>query len=138
MKSLLTATALFEFTTGVVLESDPSAASRLLLGTPLDSPAALVITRVLGAALIAIGAGCWFTRDRADAGLLAALLLYNLGAVAVLVDARIGLGLSGLALWPAVILHAALAVWCLACLRTARRDQKSADSWEGEAPAGPG
>ena len=45
------------------------------------------------------------------------MLMYNIVATAVLAFAGIGLGLHGVALWPAVILHAAMALWCLACLR---------------------
>jgi len=99
----------------------PSLVVSLLLGTSLDAPAALVVARVGGAALLAIGVACWLARNdqqsRAATGLVAALLLYNIAAVAVLIYAGTGLSLSGIGLWPAVVLHAALAIWCVACLR---------------------
>jgi hypothetical protein len=45
------------------------------------------------------------------------MVVYNISAVAVLAYAGIGFGLHGAALWPAVALHAAMTVWCIACLR---------------------
>jgi hypothetical protein len=45
------------------------------------------------------------------------MLLYDVAVVAVLAFAGIGLGLHGVALWPAVVLHAVMTVWCVACLR---------------------
>jgi len=90
-----------------------------------DTPAGLVISRILGAALLALGAACWLARGEAHgrtaAGLIAAMLLYNIAAVLVLGHARIGLGMSSVGLRSAVILHSALAVWCVACLRGGRR-----------------
>ena len=56
-------------------------------------------------------------QSRAAQGLIAALLLYNAAADAVLVYAALGLGLYGIGLWPAVVVHVALAIWCVACLR---------------------
>jgi small basic protein len=49
-------------------------------------------------------------------GLVAAMFLYNVAVAALLAFAGVGLGLRGIALWPAVILHAAMAVWCVPCL----------------------
>lgn len=121
MKSLLIVTAAVETATGLALLGLPLLVVSLLLGGSLDTPAALVVARVTGAALLSIGVACWLGRNdqtsRAAAGLIAALLLYNIAAVAVLVHASIGLGLSGVGLWPVVVLHAALAIWCFACLR---------------------
>ncbi len=132
MKNLLTITAALEAGTGFGLAIAPSALVVVLLGTVLDSPAGLVIARVLGAALIALGAGCWFARDDAQskttAGLVAAMLLYNVAVVILLGHARIILRLSGVGTWPAAILHSALAVWCIACLRSARQGG-SGNSW---------
>jgi hypothetical protein len=125
MKSLLTITALLEAATGVAIAIAPSAVVRVLLGSPLDSPAGLVIVRVLAAALFALGAACWLARGdaqgRAAAGLVAAMLLYNIAVAALLGYARIGLGMSGVGLLPALILHSALVLWCVANLRIARR-----------------
>ncbi len=121
MKTLLTVTAALEVGTGVALTTAPSAVFLVLLGSPLDSPAGPVIGRVLGASLIALGAACWIAREdargRTAAGLVAAMLLYNIATASLLGYARIGPRLSGVGLWPAVILHSALAVWCVACLR---------------------
>jgi hypothetical protein len=132
MKTLLTVTAAVETATGLALLGLPLLVVSLLLGGSLDTPAALVVARVTGAALLSLGLACWLARhdeqSRAATGLIAALLLYNTAAVAVLVYAGTGLGLSGIGLWPAVVLHVALAVWCIASLRTKRMNQSTAET----------
>ena len=45
--------------------------------------------------------------------LVAAMALYHTGVAVVLAHGSIGLALSGLALWPTVLFHAAMTVWCL-------------------------
>jgi pyridoxal biosynthesis lyase PdxS len=121
MKSLLIVTAAAETATGLALLGVPSLVVSLLFGGSLDTPAVLAVARITGAALISIGLACWLARNdpqsRAAAGVIAALSFYNAAAVVVLVHAGLGLGLSGIGLWPTVVLHAALAVWCVACLR---------------------
>jgi hypothetical protein len=120
MKRFLTLTAIIEAATGLALLTLPSFVVRLLLGAEI-SGASIPLGRVAGAALLALGVACWLARDdtqsRATRGLVVAMLIYNTAATAVLAFAGIGLGLHGVALWPAVVLHAAMAVWCVACLR---------------------
>ena len=132
MKNLLIVTAVAEAATGLALLGLPSLVVSILLGGSLDTTVALVVARVGGAALLSIGVGCWLARNdqqsTAASGLVAALLLYNVAVVAVLAYAGIGLGLSGIGLWPAVVLHVALAVWCVACLRTRQVNPSTAET----------
>ena len=121
MKKLLTITAVIEAATGLGLLAAPAVLARLLLGGALDTPAALTVARVAGAGLLALGIACWLashdTGSRAARGVVGAMAFYNIATVAILAFAGIGFGLRGVALWPAVILHAVMTVWCVACLR---------------------
>jgi hypothetical protein len=125
VKRLLTFTAVLEGATGAALLAVPSAVATILLGRGLDSPASLIVARVAGAALISLGLACgWATgdsRSRAARGVVAAMLLYDVMAFALLLYSGIGLGESGPGLWPAAAVHLVLAVWSFAGLRSARR-----------------
>ena len=120
MKRFLTLTAIIEAATGLALIAVPAIVVRLLLGAEI-SGASIPLGRVAGAALLALGVACWLARNdrqsRTARGLVVAMLMYNIVATAVLAFAGIGLRLYGVALWPAVVLHAAMAVWCIGCLR---------------------
>ena len=122
IRTLLIVTALAEMAVGLTLLLSPSLVAGLLLGASLDAPVALIVGRLAGAALLSLGGACWLARDdgqsRAQRGLVVAMLLYNCAAVAVLAQAGAGVRLAGVLMWPAVALHAVLAVWCIACLRT--------------------
>jgi hypothetical protein len=121
-RTLLIVTAFAETATGLMLLVSPTLVVAFLLGASLAAPAALVVARMAGAALLALGCACWLARNdgpnRAVGGMVAVMLLYNSVAVAVLANAGIGASLVGILTWPAVALHAALAVWCIACLRS--------------------
>src|SRR5438874_5978885 len=120
MKRFLILTAIIEAATGLGLIAVPAIVVRLLFGAEI-SGASIPLGRVAGAALLALGMVCLLARDdtqsRTARGLVVAMLIYNVVATAVLAFAGVGLGLHGVVLWPAVVLHAAMAVWCVACLR---------------------
>jgi Kef-type K+ transport system membrane component KefB len=117
MKTLYTVTAVIELGAGLALLCCPSATVALLVGARLEAPAALTVARAGGAGLFALGVACWLargdTQSRAARGLISAMVLYDVATVAVLAFAGIGFGLHGVGLWPAVVLHAAMTVWCI-------------------------
>ena len=121
MKRLFTFTALIEIATGVALLASPGLVVLALLGSTPDAPAALVVARLTGAALLSMGVACWVMRNegnsRAGRGLVTALLVYNAAAVIVVAEARFGSGLRGPGLWPVVLVHTAMAGWCLSALQ---------------------
>lgn len=120
MKALFATTAVLEFGTGLVLVAVPSALATLLLGAQLDTPVGLTVARVGGVALLAIGTACWLARldgeSRVARGLAVAIMIYNVGAVAIFVHAGLALQLSGIGLWPAAVAHAAMTAWCITSL----------------------
>ena len=121
MKGLHITTAVIELGAGLGLLCFPAPVVTLLAGAPLEGPAAFTVARVAGAGLLALGVACWLARgdaqSRAARGLVAAMLIYNTAAAGVLAYAGLGYGLRGVALWPAVVLHAWMACWCAASLQ---------------------
>lgn len=100
----------------------PSVPIDMLLG---DAPSASFIGRLTGAALLAIGLSSWVARNDsgspAQTGLLVSVVTYDVAAAALLAYGGLFLGLTGIALWPAVVVHAAMAVWGVVCLATNRK-----------------
>jgi hypothetical protein len=125
MNRLLTLTATIEAGTGLALLVVPSVVVRLLLGSPLETSAAVTLGHVAGAALLTLGVACWLargdTQSRAARGLVAALVLYNLGVAVILGAAGIRSQPVGVALWPAVVLHAATTVWCVVSILSGKQ-----------------
>lgn len=120
MKNFLTVTAVIEVGTGLGMVALPVLVAELLLGVSLTTPLESVMARVCGVALLALGVACWLARNNGQSpaarGLAGGMLLYDVGAVAVLLYAALGMGLSGVLLWTVALLHAALAVWCVVLL----------------------
>jgi hypothetical protein len=119
---LLIVTAFGEAGIGLLLLVLPSVPLALLLGIKGASRESILVARLLGAALLAIGIGCWLGRrdtlGPSQRALITGALVYD-GAIAMLLAyAGISSNSSGIALWPAVMLHVVLAVWCLVSLRS--------------------
>jgi|SRR5579862_2682643 len=120
MKSLIALTAIGEAGTGLALVVYPPVLVWLLLGveTTFETD---VISRIAGAALFAIGATCWIGRSDApnatQLGLLVGVLIYDMAAGVILASFGFFANQVGIALWPAVVLHMVLAIWCLVAIR---------------------
>jgi hypothetical protein len=93
-----------------------------LLAVGEAAPEALLVARLAGVALLAIGVASWLARNdehsAAQVGLLIGILIYDGGAAALLAYTGLALRMVGIALWPAVVIHSALAVWCMLSLRS--------------------
>jgi hypothetical protein len=96
----------------LLLMIDPPLVAAMLIGTAVTGTAA-ALARLFGIALLALGLACWPLRQRAGGGSPAALrgmLIYNvLVALDLAYLGAIGLW-HGVLLWPAVALHAIVAL----------------------------
>lgn len=103
MKKLLIFTGVAEAATGLALIFVPALVGHWLLGTELAG-VSVVVARVAGIALLALGVGCW------PGPALLGMLTYN--AIGTVYFAWLALGgeWAGPLLWPVVGLHAVLAI----------------------------
>ena len=117
MKSLLTITALIEGVTGLALAIMPSFVVSILLGTSLTDISAILIARLAGVALTTIAIACWLSRSNTQSAVIVkAMLAYNVFSIVLLVYAVLFERIAGLGLWPTVLIHFGLLVWCLSSL----------------------
>jgi hypothetical protein len=120
MKSLFAVAGAVETLGGLTFVLAPSLQAELLFGASLDGPAEVMMARVLGVAMMALGLAFWQGRTEPQAptahGLAVVVLVYNT-AVAVFAASGIGSHVSAVGVWPATGLHAALAAWCAWRLR---------------------
>jgi hypothetical protein len=101
MKKVLILTAVAEAVTGAALLIVPSLVGWLLFGEELIG-VAIPVARVTGIALIALGVACWPGTP------LIGMLTYSTAVTLYLAYVGFAGGLTGIILWPAVILHAIL------------------------------
>ena len=102
MKNALTFAAVGEAATGLALLIAPSLVVHLLLGEQLAG-VAIPVARVVGIAVIALAIACW------PGPPLVGMLIYS--ASITLYFTYLGFaGLTGVLLWPVVVLHLILTV----------------------------
>ena len=101
MKKVLVLAAVSEAATGVALLIVPSLVGRLLFGEELTG-VAIPVARVAGIALIALGVACWPGTP------LVGMLTYSAAVTLYLAYVGFAGGLTGILLWPAVVLHVIL------------------------------
>ena len=101
MKKALILTAVAEAGTGAALLIVPSLVGRLLFGEALAG-VAIPVARVTGIALVALGVACW------PGPPLAGMLTYSAAITLYLAYVGFAGGLTGILLWPAVVVHVIL------------------------------
>jgi hypothetical protein len=103
--------AAIEAGTGLVLVSFPSLFVRLLLGAELPE-LGQIVGRLAGFALIALVLACWprAGTEGTAASSLRALLVFSVLVALYLIYLGIGGRFVGPILWPAVVLHSAVAI----------------------------
>lgn len=112
MNRVLAFAAVAEIVTGVALFVVPSLVGQLLLGDDFAGVATWV-ARVAGVALISLGIACW------PGPPIIGMLVYSAGVTLYLSYLGIAEGLTGILLWPAVALHAAVALLLIWSWRSA-------------------
>jgi hypothetical protein len=121
---LLTFSGGLEVLVGILTVLSPATAQALLLGGPVE-PIASTMTRLFGAGVFSLGLAGLKARD--DVGSAAGravslgMISYNVLATVVIIGAAAGLGLGGLLLWGAGILHGIVGVLFVSALVTSKR-----------------
>lgn len=119
LRLLLILSGGLEMLAGLLALISPATVVALLLGGPTD-PMTMVLARLFGAGVFALGLACLKARD--DVGSAAGLAVsvgiagYNVLAAVVIIWAAAVLGLGGLLLWGEGIVHAVLGAFFVSAL----------------------
>src|SRR4249920_2946471 len=121
LTKILAFAAVVEAATALAVLVAPTLVVQLLLGMEAAGVGVL-LGRCFGIALIALALACWPGRQRVESGSPAAraMLTYNL-LVALYLAYLGALHAGGLLLWPAVALHAAVALLLVRAWHSERR-----------------
>lgn len=117
MKSLLIASTIIELGAGLGLLCFPALAVTLLTGESIGPPATLIVVRLGGAGLFALGVACGiplFDKElRGARSAVTAMLFYNILAACVLACGGLAHGLHAPVLWAAAVLHSVMTICCM-------------------------
>lgn len=117
---LLLVTGVVEVMVGIGFLLTPGVVLVVLLGIKQAPSETLFVGRITGAAILGIGLVSWLMRtDTAQWSqrrLISGITVYTIAAAVLLVFAGVSSNMVGIMLWPGVIFHTALGVWCLAYL----------------------
>ena len=102
MKTALRVATIGEAATGLALLVLPSFVGQVLFGAPMSDPLTVVAARVAGIALLGLCAACWWESP------LLGMLVYGAAITRFLAVVGVMGGLTGVLLWPAVLLHGIL------------------------------
>ncbi|MGY3616505.1 hypothetical protein [Bradyrhizobium sp. USDA 10063] len=103
MKKVLIFSAVAEAVTGLALLFVPSLVGQLLLAQEFAG-VTVPVARVTGAALIALGISCW------PGPPLVGMLFYSAAVTVYLAYLGFAGGMTGVLLWPAVVVHLILSL----------------------------
>jgi hypothetical protein len=116
------ATAVMEAAAGLALLIAPTLVIPLLFAGPVTNTHA-ALGRLAGAALLSLGAACWWARaDAASAAsraLVVGMSVYNAAVIAIVLAGSFG-SLGRPILWVVTLVHGAMAAWGVSLLRTGR------------------
>jgi hypothetical protein len=110
-RTLLVLAAILEMSAGLVLIFLPSVFVHLLLGADVVGTG-FILGRVAGFGLLSLGVACWpgANNGRSRVPSVLAMLTYNSLVAAYLAYLGAARGFAGILLWPAVVIHGALAL----------------------------
>ena len=121
LRKILAFSSLAEGGTALLLMFDPALVVKLLVGADVTA-IAVVVGRCFGITLLALSVACWPGRGQAggDSPAARGMLLYNALIALFLAYLFVAEHMSGILLWPAVVLHAAVALLLVWTWRDAR------------------
>jgi hypothetical protein len=116
LRQVIVAAAWLEVLVGGLILFVPELFSLLLFGGRPDATGVL-LTRFAGIGLLALGIACLPLQGESGRGSVRGLVVFNIGVALFLACAAIATAHRGILIWPATVLHAAIAAALLLRMR---------------------